>query len=90
MSKKLISIIDELQNYIPSIDKFDIVESKASNVITSFINIIELIEDHFDEEEADALIKRLFLSVKTKDADKFIRKIRSMKKIVSMDDTKEK
>lgn len=58
------SILNDLSNYVPNKDKHNVIEQRVKNVIASFNNVINLIEDNFPKEEADELKKRILLAVK--------------------------
>lgn len=75
------SLIEELDLFVPQRDKHQIVEARASNVIASAVNLINLISESFSEEEADELQRRLLGAIKNRDPDKFNRKIREFRKI---------
>lgn len=75
------SMIEELDLFVPQRDKHQIVEARASNVIASAVNLINLIAESFSEEEADELQRRLLSAIKNSDPDKFNRKIREFRKI---------
>ena len=75
------SLIEELDLFVPQRDKHQIVEARASNVIASAVNLLNLISESFDEQEADELQRRLFGAIKNRDADKFNRKIREFRTI---------
>lgn len=75
------SLIEELDLFVPQRDKHQIVEARASNVIASAVNLINLISESFNEEEADELQRRLLGAIKNRDPDKFNRKIREYRKI---------
>lgn len=75
------SIIDQLDRFIPQKGKFSVIESRANHIITSAINLIETIEENFNEEESEKLIRRIFSSVKTKNPQKFQNSIRQLKEI---------
>ena len=79
MSDKIRSLLDELDEMVPTKDKHVIIESRAHHFITSGINLIKLIEENFTESEANELTRRLFNSLKTKNPIKFERKIRQIK-----------
>lgn len=79
MDNKTKNLIEELDRFIPKRDKHLIVESRATNVIASAINLIELMEESFNEEESEELIRRLILGIKNRNPDKFKRKIREFK-----------
>lgn len=75
------SLIEELDLFVPQRDKHQIVEARATNVIASAVNLMNLISESFNDEEADELQRRLLGAIKNRDADKFNRKIREYRKI---------
>lgn len=77
--KNMRSIIDELDRLVPERDKHHIIEARASNVIASCINVMQLITESFNDEEAEELNKRLLNAIKSRDPNKFNRKIKEMK-----------
>lgn len=79
MSKRFSSILDEL-DYTPKKDRDLFIESRAHQVIASFTNLMKLIEESYDRETASDLQKRLMLSLKNQDEERFSRKIRAMRK----------
>lgn len=81
MDNKVKSIIEELDRFVPQRDKHQIIEARASNVIASAMNLLNLINESFTTEEADELNRRLINSIKNQDPDKFNRKIREFRKI---------
>lgn len=79
MTKKLKSLLDELDRLVPDKDKYTVIESRAHHFIISGINLLKQIDENFSEEEADELRRRLFNSLKGRDPTKFQRKIRQLK-----------
>lgn len=75
------SLIEELDLFVPQRDKHQIVEARATNVIASAVNLMNLISESFNDEEAEELQRRLLGAIKNRDADKFNRKIREYRKI---------
>lgn len=75
------SLIEELDLFVPKRDKHQVIEARASNVIASAMNLLNLIQESFTAEEADELSRRLFNAIKNQDPDKFNRKIREFRKI---------
>jgi len=75
------SLIEELDLFVPQRDKHQIVEARATNVIASAVNLMNLISESFTDEEADELQRRLLGAIKNRDPDKFNRKIREYRKI---------
>lgn len=53
-----------------------IIESRASNIITSAINLIELMQKHYSSEKAELLEKKLISAIKGKDQSRFSKSIR--------------
>ena len=82
------SLIEELDLFVPQRDKHLVIEARASNVIASAVNLINLISESFSDEEADELQRRLLSAIKNRDADKFNRKIREYRKIQERKDGK--
>jgi len=75
------SLIEELDLFVPQRDKHQIIEARASNVIAGAMNLVNLINESFEDDEADELIRRLMNAIKNRDPDKFNRKIRELRKI---------
>jgi hypothetical protein len=64
---------------VPSHDKNLVIESRANHIINSAINLIQMIKETYDSEDADELERRLINSIRGKDANKFIRGLRRIK-----------
>ena len=75
------SLIEELDLFVPRTSKHQVVEARATNVIASAVNLMNLISESFTDEEADELQRRLLGAIKNRDPDKFNRKIREYRKI---------
>jgi|TARA_B110000858_G_scaffold64321_1_gene74505 hypothetical protein len=75
MKRKTRSLLEEINSMSPKRDKKQIVESNAQQVIVTAINLINLINESFDEETAMDLNKRLINSIRAKDPRKFQRGI---------------
>jgi hypothetical protein len=72
------SILQEL-NEIAQVRSTDaVIESRATNVINSAINLIESIRKHYPTESADELERRLINAIKGQDPSKFTRGVRRM------------
>ena len=76
MQKKTRSLLEELQSIGDSRDINHIIESRASNVIASAINLIELMQKHYPAEKAEVLERKLLGAIKGKDQSKFVKSIR--------------
>ena len=60
-------------------DRENLVESRANNVITSAINLINYIKENYDAEIAQQLENRLLNSIRSQDPNKFIRGVRKLR-----------
>lgn len=80
MAKARKSLFEELNTLATTRDKERLVEQKGENLIASAMNLMEYIDQNFDEEAAFDLKKRLVNSIKSQDPRKFKRGIESVKK----------
>ena len=76
MKRKTRSILDEISNIVPDHDRGSIIESRALHIITSAVNLINLIRETYDPETAGELERRLLNSIRGQDSSKFMRGIR--------------
>jgi len=70
------SILHELNSMIVEKDRQHVMESRATNVIESAINLINEMHKHYDTETAGDLERRLINSIKHQDTKRFVRGIR--------------
>jgi len=78
MRKGTRSILQELSDIGLNRDTDLIIESRASNIIQSAINLIDLIKENYDAETAAELERRLINSIKGSDPSKFKRGIKKI------------
>jgi hypothetical protein len=76
MERKTRSLLEELEALGNNRDTKHIIESRAHNIITSAINLVELINKHYDSEKAAILEKKLLTAIKNKDSERFTKSIR--------------
>lgn len=76
MQKRTRSLLEELESIGSNRDINHVIESRANNVITSAINLIELIKRNYSEEKAELLEKKLLSSIKNREPTKFTKSIR--------------
>jgi hypothetical protein len=79
LQKRARSILDELDSMLVHRDRENLVESRANNVITSAINLLNYIRENYDSETAQQLENRLLNSIRSQDPNKFIRGVRKLK-----------
>ena len=81
MQKKTRSILEELSTVRVTKDPENFVESRASHIIDSAINLINFIRENFDQETAYVLEKRFNSAKKNLDQDKFSRGVTRIKEL---------
>ena len=74
------NFIEELDSIVPAKSKHTLIESRATHIIASAINLVKLIRESYPEETADDLVKRLHRSILSEDDRKFMRKIKELRK----------
>jgi hypothetical protein len=60
-------------------DTTNLVESRASHVMSGAINLINFIKENYSQEQASELERRLLNSIRAQDPNKFIRGVRRLK-----------
>ena len=76
MKKRTRSILDEINSLANERDSKYLVENTDENVIASASNLIRLINETYDSDTSNDLVKRLINSIRTQDNMKFRRGIR--------------
>jgi len=76
MKKRTRSLLEEINSLSASHDKKYLIENTASNLVASASNLIDLINETYDTETSQDLIKRFINSIRTGDGSKFQRGIR--------------
>ena len=79
LQKRTRSILDELDQLLVHKDRENLLESRASHVIQGAINLINLIRENYDAEQAAELERRLLNSIRAQDPSKFTRGVRRMR-----------
>ena len=78
MRKQTRSILHELNSMIVERDRQHVMESRATNVIESAINLINEMHKHYDADVAGDLERRLLNSINHQDSKRFVRGIRKV------------
>lgn len=73
------SLLEELNSISERKNGEAIVEARATHVINSAINLLALIKENFNPEEAYELERRLINSIRGGDSSKFTRSIRRLR-----------
>jgi hypothetical protein len=80
MKKRTRSLLEEINSIAPLNDKVQILENRGNNAISSIINLLEMIENDYSPEIQQDLTKRIMLSIKNRDNDRFMRGLKKIKK----------
>jgi hypothetical protein len=76
MQKQTRSLLRELEAIGNNRDTTHIIESRGHNIITSAINLLEMIDRHYTPEQAAILERKLLHAIKSKDQTKFAKSLR--------------
>ena len=76
MQRQTRSLLKELEALGNNRDSTHIIESRAHNIITSAINLLELINRHYTEEQSQILERKLLTAIKSRDQSKFAKSLR--------------
>ncbi|OUW32504.1 MAG: hypothetical protein CBD31_01630 [Flavobacteriaceae bacterium TMED171] len=78
MKKRTRSLLEELDAIAIDKDRKHVVESRATHLIQSSINLINMIKENFDDQTAIDLEKRFLAAIKKQEVVKFTRGIRKI------------
>lgn len=76
MQKQTRSLLEELEAIGNNRDTSHVIESRAHNIITSAINLLEMINKNYDQEQAQLLEKKLLSAIKNRDQARFAKSLR--------------
>lgn len=76
MQKRTRSLLQELEALGNDRDINHVIESRAHNIITSAINLLEFINKRFDKDVSESLEKKLISAIKGRDQTRFAKSLR--------------
>ena len=79
MKKRTRSLLEEINDLAPARDMTSLLESRGSNAISALINLMEMIDTNYDSATAQDLQKRIMLSVKNRDPERFNRGVKKLR-----------
>ena len=79
MKRSTRSLLEELNSISNKRNSEEIIESRATHVIDSAINLLNLIRENYPTEQAYELERRMINSIKGGDSGKFVRSIRRLR-----------
>ena len=81
MKRATKSLLEELNSITFKKDNEAVIESRATHVINSAINLLAIIKENFPPEQAYELERRFINSIKGSDPSKFTRGIRKVRDV---------
>ena len=79
MKKRTRSLLEEINNLSPTKDRINILESRGTNAISAIMNVLEMVDANYSEEDAQDIQKRIMLSIKNRDPERFNRGIKNLR-----------
>lgn len=79
MKRSTRSLLEELNSIHEKKNNEAVIESRATHVIDSAINLLNLIKESFPPDQAYELERRFINSIKGSDSSKFVRSIRKFR-----------
>lgn len=79
MQRKTRSILEELESLRFNRNREDLIESRATHIIQGAINLLNFIKENYDTTQSEELKKRLLLSIRNEDQEKFKKGIKKIK-----------
>tara|TARA_R110000868_G_scaffold175084_2_gene412016 strand:+ start:478 stop:723 length:246 start_codon:yes stop_codon:yes gene_type:complete len=76
MQKQTKSLLEELEAISQHRDLSHVIENRAHNIITSAINLLELINTKYDEKTSEILERKLLSAIKGRDQARFSKSLR--------------
>ena len=76
MQKRTKSLLEELELIGNNRDIHHVIESRANNIISSTINLLEMIKRHYDADKAELLEKKLLSAMRGRDPNRFAKSLR--------------
>jgi len=79
VKKRTTSLLEEINNIAPTRDTAQLIESRGINVLSSMINLLEMIEQNYDADIAQDLQKRMILDLKNREPSRFVRGVKKLR-----------
>jgi len=79
MKKRTRSLLEEINNLSPTKDRINILESRGTNAISAIMNVLEMVDANYSDEDAQDIQKRIMLSIKNRDPERFNRGIKNLR-----------
>jgi hypothetical protein len=76
MQKQTKSLLQELESIGNNRDMSHVIESRGHNIITSAINLLEMINRVYPKEQAEILERKLLVAIKSRNQSKFSKSLK--------------
>jgi hypothetical protein len=76
MRGKTRTLLEELDALSEKRDASHIIENRAANIISSAINLMEMIAKNYSPERAEILERKLLVAIKSRDQSRFTKSLR--------------
>jgi hypothetical protein len=76
MQKQTKSLLQELEAIGNNRDMSHVIESRGHNIITSAINLLEMINRVYPKEQAEILERKLLVAIKSRNQSKFSKSLK--------------
>ena len=83
MKRKTKSILEEINDLVPSKSRQEVINSRASHVLSSVINFLDSIHESYDRATAENLERKLLNAVRARDASKFTNSLKRVEEQAS-------
>jgi predicted secreted Zn-dependent protease len=79
VKKRTKSLLEEISTIAQPRNNAELIETRGVNILSSIINLLEMIEQTYDAETAQDLQKRMILDLKHREPTRFIIGIKKLR-----------
>ena len=80
MQRRTRKLLEELDSIAIEKDRVHLIESRATHLIASATNLIDMIRNSYDDQIAEDMERKLLLAIKRQDSTKFTNVLKRLKK----------
>ena len=80
MQRRTRKLLEELDSIAIEKDRVHLIESRATHLIASATNLIDMIRNSYDDQIAEDMERKLLLGIKRQDSTKFTNGLKRLKK----------
>lgn len=79
MQRRTRKLLEELDSIAIDKDRVHLIESRATHLIASATNLIEMIRESYDDQTAEEMERKLLLAIKRQEPTKFTNGLKKLK-----------